>query len=283
MRTIITLKNPNLLCIMAVFGEWTNHLDILSEQYKHNVPFSHVLLKNFFREEYIQRLLLKFPKVDDTWYKYDNPLERKYALNKFDDLPEYSDIFNTLQSPEFVQLVSKITGISNLENDPHLHGAGIHFYPPNGKLDMHLDYSIHPLSGKERRVNLIIYLNRDWKQEWNGDIQLWNSDFTEPVKKYYPEYNTAILFRTNDLSYHGLPSQIKCPDDIGRQSLAIYYVSDATATATPRYKAEYRKLPWQPTDDRLDQLYHIRKTRIITPEDLERIYPDWRTDGNGYW
>ena len=64
--------------------------------------------------------------------------------------------------------MSTITGISDLESDPYLHGAGLHAYPHNGKLDVHLDYSIHPVSGKERRVNLIIYLNKDWRDDYGG-------------------------------------------------------------------------------------------------------------------
>ena len=46
---------------------------------------------------------------------------------------------------------------------------------------MHLDYSIHPISGKERRVNLIVYLNKDWKEEFLGEVQLWDHEFTKPV------------------------------------------------------------------------------------------------------
>lgn len=279
---------------MEHFGDWINHLDKLSNEYKSNIPFEHVVLNNFFNEAYVNSLISKFPQPpvasplesrvsDNKWYKYDNPIEKKYALNDFSNLPQYGEIFGILQSDEFVNLISHITGIDNLESDPHLHGAGIHFYPPNGKLDVHLDYSIHPISGRERRVNLIIYLNNDWREEYNGDLQLWNVDFTEPVKRYYPKYNTAILFKTNDISYHGLPTPIKCPDDLGRKSLAIYYVSEPRPNATKRYKAEYRKLPSQPIDDRLEQLYNIRKTRIIEKTDLDRIYPNWVEEGNGYW
>jgi hypothetical protein len=82
---------------------------------------------------------------------------------------------------------------------------------------MHLDYSVHPISQKERRVNLIIYLNKEWKEEYNGDIQLWNSEFTHSVQKIYPVFNTAVLFNTSDDSWHGLPTPIKCPPNTGRK------------------------------------------------------------------
>jgi len=268
---------------MDILGDWIHNVSVLSNEYTNAIPYEHVVIKHFFKEDYIRRLISKFPQIDEKWYKYDNPLERKYARNQFDDLPEYKEIFEILQKEEIVSLISQITGIHNLENDPHLHGAGIHSYPSRGKLDIHLDYSIHPITGKERRVNLIIYLNEYWENAYNGDLQLWNEDFTGSVKQYYPEFNTAILFKTNDISYHGLPTPMKCPEHISRNSLAIYYVSPPTENATHRYKAEYRKLPWQPITPGLEELYKIRKTRIITNDDLEKLYPNWRSDGNGYW
>lgn len=266
-----------------IFGKWIEHTKDLNYIYNIATPFEHIIIENFFNENILKELINKYPIVDDKWYKYWNPIEKKYALNKFEDLPEYLKIYNELQSDEFVKKMSEITGITNLENDPHLHGAGIHFYPSGGKLDMHLDYSIHPISGKERRVNLIIYLNEDWKEEYNGDVQLWNKDFTGPIKRHYPKYNSAIIFRTNDISYHGLPEIIKCPPEMGRKSLAIYYVSDPQPNATPRFKAEFRKLPWQPFNEKLEELYKIRRTRIITKEDLDTIYPNWEEDGKGFW
>jgi Rps23 Pro-64 3,4-dihydroxylase Tpa1-like proline 4-hydroxylase len=266
-----------------MFGDWINNTENLKNEYLKNTPFENVVIHNFFKEDIINKLIDNFPEINNDWYKYWNPIEKKYAFNKLEKTPLFLDLFSELQNENFVKKISEITGITNLENDPHLHGAGIHFHPPGGKLDMHLDYSIHPISKKERRVNLIIYLNKEWKEEYNGDLQLWNSDFTKPVKNYYPSFNTAVLFKTSDISYHGLPSLIKCPDGMGRKSLAIYYVSDSQEKASHRFKAEYRSLPWQPVNDKLKKLYEIRKTRIITDEDLKNIYPNWENEGNEFW
>lgn len=269
-----------------IFGDWINATESLNKSFINGEPYEHVVINNFFNKDFLIGLINNFPSIDDSnnkWYIYNNPIEKKYALNNFNNLPIYNELFKYLQTDDFISIISNVTSIKNLENDPHLHGAGLHYHPRGGKLDMHLDYSIHPITGKERRVNLIIYLNNEWKEEYNGDLQLWDTNFIEPIKKYYPYYNRAILFRTSDISYHGLPNPIKCPESTGRKSLAIYYVSEPRENPIMRLKAEYRPLPNQPLNENLKQLYEIRKHRLITNKDLEEIYPNWQKEGNGYW
>lgn len=269
-----------------MFGSWVNNLGNLCESFKTAQPYSHVVIDNFFNDTYADKLHEKFPEISHpNWFSYWNPIEKKFAMNNFksEDLVMIKNLFDTLQSDYFVDLMKKLTGIDNLESDPHLHGAGLHYHPTGGKLDMHLDYSLHPISGKERRVNLIIYMNKNWREEYGGHLQLWNKEFTECVTKLEPRFNRAALFQTSDISWHGLPDPIVCPTDTGRKSVAIYYVSDPRPNITHRLKAQYRPLPNQPIDERLKKLYEIRTTRIIKKEDLDEIYPNWQTDGNGFW
>ena len=269
-----------------VFGPWINNLDTLNKEFINAKPFPNVEINDFFKEEVAEALYRAFPKVtdDQKWIIYNNPIEKKYALTDFSTLPQFQDLFALLQTDQLVELIKKISGIDNLEADPHLHGAGLHQHIPGGKLDMHLDYSLHPITGKERRVNLIVYFTKDWEADYGGAIELWNGDFSECEKRLSPCFNKAILFRTSDVSYHGLPLPIKCPENNSRKSIAIYYVSDPRVDLVNiRYKARFRPLPTQPVNDRLEQLYRIRETRTITKDDLETIYPNWETDGNGFW
>jgi len=270
-----------------MLGNWINHIDELRGQYLNAKPFEHVIIENFFDNDFCLELEDQFPIPDienKNWALYKNPLEHKYALNNLDDYNIYKKLFDFLQSNKCIDLFKQITGIENLENDSTLHGAGLHYHPRGGKLDMHLDYSLHPLLKKERRLNLIVYLNRIWFDKWNGDIQLWNREFTQCEKRIYPRFNTAILFKTNDISYHGLPTPITCPENMGRKSIAIYYLSDISEEMQNiRYKATFRPLPSQPVNEKLQKLYDIRGSRRITQEDLNSIYPDWEKDGNGYW
>ena len=266
-----------------MFGAWTNDIDSLHNAFKNAKPFEYVQIDGFLSKIVANALHAEFPdplSENVDWKHYDNPLEQKYALNDFSGLVQSKCVFDALQSPSMVNMMRTITGIDNLECDPHLHGAGLHAYPHNGKLDVHLDYSIHPVSGKERRVNLIVYLNKDWCDDYGGHLQLWNADMSECKSIITPSFNSAVLFRTSDISYHGLPEPLRCPLGTYRKSLAIYYISPARPSAPLRLKAEFFPLPSQHVDDRLRRLYDIRKHRLITPGDL---WPTWREDGNGHW
>jgi Rps23 Pro-64 3,4-dihydroxylase Tpa1-like proline 4-hydroxylase len=269
----------------SYLGDWTHNTQSLHETFVNAKPFEHVVIPNFFEESFANAVFAEFPNPHESclnWKHYDNPIEQKYSLNEFDGLPAVQKAFQILQDNALLSLVRSITGIDSLDNDPHLHGAGLHAYPHQGKLDMHLDYSIHPITGKERRVNLIIYMNRNWKDQYGGGLQLMDASFTKSTDVIMPAWNTAVLFRTSDMSYHGIPIPIQCPTGEYRRSLAIYYVSPPREGATKRYKAEFFPLPNQPVDDRLQKLYDVRKSRLITQEDLE-AWPSWRQDGQGHW
>ena len=118
-----------------------------------------------------------------------------------------------------------LSTIPSLEHDPYLHGAGVHVHPTKGRLHMHLDYEKHPFVDKQRRLNVILYMNKDWDPSWNGHMQLWDSELQRCVVKSDIQFNTAIVFKTNEISWHGLPDPIRCPADICRKSIAYYYVS----------------------------------------------------------
>ena len=227
-------------------------------------------LDNYERAKVADALESDFPnEKSEVWFKYNNPIEVKLACNLLCKMPAQAlKLFFDINSPEFVQFVAACTSIPDLQADPYLHGAGLHLHPTGGKLDMHLDYSIHPVSGKERRVNLIIYLNKNWKPEYGGDIELWDDKFTHCVKKVNPTFNTAVLFQTSDLSYHGLPDPIRCPVNEGRKSVAVYYVSNPRPNIVHRPKARFFGRPSDPASDFLERLRLIRVERRITESDL---------------
>lgn len=251
-----------------MLGDWCIRGDFQSAS-----PFPHVIIDNMFRDDIFTALVSEFgnPETESKWCRYWNPIEKKYALNDFSNRPVTKSVFDFLQTDEFVKRIADITSIPLLQSDPHLHGAGIHYHPRGGKLDMHLDYSVHPISGLERRVNLIVYLNETWEDSWGGELELWDREFTHCVTKVAPIRNRGILFQTSDISYHGIPHPIQCPETTGRKSLAVYYVSPLEHGVSKRLKAEFRPLPDQVVDEKLARLYEIRKTRLINEDDLRDL------------
>jgi hypothetical protein len=150
---------------------------------------------------------------------------------------------------------------------------------------MHLDYEKHPYLNKERRLNIILYLSKDWKEEWNGHTELWDKDISKCVVKSNVQFNTAIIFKTNEESWHGIPEKILCPEGVLRKTFAYYYISPLESKATNekfgndgtgfRTKAYFTKRPDDNYCEKIEKLYKIRPHRLITQNDVEEIYPEW--------
>ena len=265
---------------LSFFGNWIDKVEELSASFINAEPFEHIIIPNFLSHEYAEELFQLFPTDYSKWYKYDNPIEVKYAYDNINEISNpLKNFFYHLSTPAVIEKMSKLTQISNLEYDEYLHGAGLHVHPTNGRLNMHLDYEKHPITEKERRLNVILYLSKDWQDEWNGQTELWNKDMTECVVKSPVQFNTAIIFKTNEISWHGLPEIIRCPENVYRKSLAYYYVTDLVSSENTnivgndgsgfRTKASFIKRPCDPYDEKMERLYKIRPFRRIEPSDLE--------------
>ena len=232
----------------------------LNQNYKTAKPFPFVVIDNFLKTEIANEIESVFPNPnEDFWYKYDNPLEVKLQTNVLEKIPpKIMDILDFFNSARFLLSITQLTQIENLIADPGFHGGGMHCTKSGGKLDIHLDYSIHPKLGLERRLNLILYLNKNWKDEWGGDLELYDKDMKECITTVYPKFNRMVLFETSDHSYHGHPEPIKCPDNIARKSLAVYYLTKAQEVSKKRFKARFVKRPQDPDNPELDKLRELR-------------------------
>tara|TARA_B100000686_G_C16787658_1_gene976339 strand:- start:456 stop:1340 length:885 start_codon:yes stop_codon:yes gene_type:complete len=282
---IINSRDPNL-----IFGDWINNINYWSEKFAENKS-KYVIIKNFLNSDIIKKVNDSFPSIDDSWYKYWNPIEVKYANDKINSFPSIiKDVFYFLSSNIIKKKISKICGIPNLEIDEYLHGAGLHAHPRNGRLNIHLDYEKHPITNKQRRLNIILYLSKNWKPEWNGHTELYDDNYQNLIAKSPVVFNQAIIFKTNENSWHGLPEKIQCPENVYRKSLAYYYVSDLENSPNKkkqgankngyRIKAVFVQKFAEKRDIRIQKLLKIRPNRRITKEDLEKIWADWNEIDN---
>jgi hypothetical protein len=267
---------------LKYFGDWTKDVSALNTLFLNAKPFEHVVIDNFLETSYAEKISEIFPVVNSDWHEYKNPIEVKYTYDNINELDkDTKDFFYYLSTPELTNIMRDITSIRNLEYDEYLHGAGLHKHPRYGRLNIHLDYEKHPISGKERRLNVILFMSKDWDPLWNGANELWDKDVTKCITKTHVKFNRAIIFKTNDISWHGLPDKIMCPDDVFRNSLAYYYVSPLNTLKTEenyRKKAMFVKRPEDPFDEQLQKLYDIRPHRRITQEDMDNLIPGWSVD-----
>lgn len=217
-------------------------------------PYWHCVIDDFFEDPI--SLAREFPAKDDPcWFRYDNPLEVKQTCNNWHHFkPETYKAFQGLLSPYFTTVVENLTG-EELVPDIGLHGGGLHQHGRGGKLNVHLDYNIHPKLHLQRRLNLIVYLTPGWKPEWGGHLGLY-SDPDTLVKKVEPKFNRAIIFDTRG-SWHGLPAPLTCPPDVTRNSFAVYYLCEPTTTDS-RTRALFAPTAEQKGDQQVDQLIRNR-------------------------
>ena len=132
-----------------------------------------------------------------------------------------------LNSEPFLEFLQILTGIQEpLISDPYFVGAGQHEIKKGGLLKVHADFNKHPTLHLDRRINVLVYLNKDWKEEYGGCFELWNEDMSKCGKKILPYFNRIAIFNTTDFSYHGHPDPLNCPEDRSRKSLALYYYSN---------------------------------------------------------
>lgn len=205
-----------------------------SETFQNNYPFPYISLDNFFTEEIIEQVYKEFPDEGSelfTWKSNDVNSKKLMCQDPNlieNNLPTIHKFINYLNSSEFLDQVSKLTGIPNLIGDSKLAGGGLHQITNGGFLNVHADFNISDqLPDLNRRLNIIIYLSKDWKEEYNGQLELWDTDLTEAKKSVYPKFNRVVIFNTQPdgdvVAYHGHPIPLETPEGVNRKSIALYY------------------------------------------------------------
>jgi len=245
-----------------------NDLDISNLKLKYNTaePFKHVIVDNFFNLDLANILSEQFPDFnkDEIWNIYNNPLENKKLTTNWNLFPpETYQVFTFLYSTEFINIIEEIIDVPNIIPDFGLHGGGWHVTPSGGKLNIHLDYSIHPKLKLERRANLIIYLTKDWKSDYGGKLELWSHDNEKNLPKECKAtidctFNRAVLFDTTQNSWHGVPEKLKSPKNVYRKSLNIYYLTEPRKDISNRDRALFAPYLNQQNDQEILELIKSR-------------------------
>lgn len=208
---------------------WLEKLAIkYREEYHQAKPFPHVVIDNFLPESVLDGVFNEFPKIDSiNWQKFDAPEEKKLAAKQEQQMGDNTRLLlYQLNSSTLVNFLEALTGIDGIIPDPHFEGGGLHQIQRGGYLKMHVDFNRYSKLRLDRRLNLLIYLNKNWQEEYGGHLELWDKDMTQCEKKILPVFNRCVIFSTTDYSYHGHPDPLNCPDGQTRKSLALYYYSN---------------------------------------------------------
>jgi Rps23 Pro-64 3,4-dihydroxylase Tpa1-like proline 4-hydroxylase len=198
------------------------------DEYINADPFPHIYFDNFFNEEMLSKAVEEFPDLKNKpAIKYNDADQVKLASSDEERFGEVTkSLMHFLNSAPFLDFLSAVTGIENLIPDPYFVGGGHHQILPGGFLKMHADFNKHPKNKLDRRLNVLIYLNKDWEESYGGHFQLWDKEMKECKAKILPLFNRLAMFTTTDFSYHGHPDPLTCPPDRSRRSIALYYYTN---------------------------------------------------------
>ena len=188
-------------------------------------PFPYIIIDNFLDNKFANKILNEF-NINEHWvnYSFVNNFKKYGLKNRSKMSLDLNNLFKVLGAGKFLNYLKKITKIQNLFLDPTLDGGGLHQIFKGGHLNIHTDFTSHTNKKKWKRVlNILIYLNKNWKERYNGNLEFWSPKGKRKIKEIFPKFNRCVIFLTDHRSYHGHPKKLNCPKNISRKSVAAYY------------------------------------------------------------
>lgn len=213
------------------FDSLTERTEMIKKDFQSKKPFRYVMFENFFKPEAAEQIHENYPAIQDGMWDGTTYVDQKNKFQKtnFEAGSVLEGVFQEMNAPEFLKWLEEVTQIeAPLIADDALFGGGLHQSINGAFLNVHVDYNIHPETKFHRRLNVIVYMNKDWKDEYEGHLELWDLTGKDKVMigNYAPTFNRCVIFETNEISFHGHPKPLKTPANVNRKSIATYYYSE---------------------------------------------------------
>jgi Rps23 Pro-64 3,4-dihydroxylase Tpa1-like proline 4-hydroxylase len=264
---------------MSFISKKIENLENLGKQknieYTEAKPFPHIVIDDLFDNSLLNKILEEFPRnIHQIGDNFDNKVEKKLSLNDTNKFSyETNNFINFLNSKKFINFLQNITDVKEkLIPDPYLIGGGLHELKEEGYLNVHADFNLHPTMKLDRRLNILIYLNKDWRSEFGGNLELWDKKMEKCEKKIIPIFNKTVIFSTTYNSFHGNPQKINHPSKKSRKSLAMYYYTNGrplNEKSLGNHSTIFRKRPnTKDIDGKIEfkkifgQIYFRKKNKI---------------------
>lgn len=227
-----------------------NILDSKRIEYSANGPFPYIVIDNFLnidKANSLHHIINELDKRDadrsflnknskNEYNKYSYSTDAIVSLtNRNKIFSIMLNLFDELNSPLFLKKLEHITSINDLIADRKLVGAGIHKTYTDGYLGIHTDFNTYytdKFGRLDRRINLLIYMNKEYNDEFNGHLQLYEKQIGSQKMKMAecisPIFNRCVIFNTSSKSLHGHPLPL-CKM-LSRNSIANYYYTKNVRT-----------------------------------------------------
>lgn len=219
--TTSSLQQPDLAA--AINPQYLNDIANLRQSFDAAKPCRFLVLPNFLNQELADALHGNFPSIETLNVKRKSLNENKSEDYHFDRWhPAFTELRNVVKSDAFCKWMEEITGVEGLRTTTDSLGSGVHQGANGSYVDVHVDVNMNPQAGLWRRINLLIYLNKNWQPEYGGELELWNKEMTQCEARVPCEHNMAVIFYTDDNSPHGY-AKIQVPEGETRKSFYTYF------------------------------------------------------------
>tara|TARA_A200000113_G_scaffold226035_1_gene249728 strand:+ start:8805 stop:9587 length:783 start_codon:yes stop_codon:yes gene_type:complete len=231
--------------------------EISQDDYLNQYPFPYTFFDGLFDSNLLNRVV---EEIDEEKYKKDvrdikgEEVKTRSDFKNIEDIPENCfKVFSIMNGGRFLNCLSNFTSIEGLICDPYYSGGGINKIEKSGTLAIHVDGTTHHKMNIKRRLNAILFLNKDWQDAWGGHHEQWvpkNEDLDpfdknqnwECVRLIRPKFNRLMVFTTNDHSWHGHTKELSLPAGNSRKSLITYYYTSDRPKSDLRFEEPHRAL-----------------------------------------
>lgn len=205
--------------------------DELRREFRTARPYPHIIIDEFLDPAFCSQIAREIPTYEEaraTGFEFDALNEKKKI--QVSDSTRFPDpvkkLNELLSSVQFLDDLSYITGIPKLLADEKLMGGGLHLTGPGGRLDVHIDFNYVKSRDLHRRLNILIYFNKDWDESWGGHLELWDNDVRQCHRAVGPQLNRCVVFETSEISFHGVRPISRQADRVRKSFAAYYYTSE---------------------------------------------------------
>ena len=194
---------------------WDNILS-KADIFKNNKPFPFGFIENVFEPNFYKMLYDTYPKVDSHWFKptdysrsatkrgfgnHDPRVDKFPKYQKDENLsPAWNEFFNYLLTEEFMQNMSKFTGIELTK----LCHFGFHY---NQKGDFNMPHTHHVTEDPKDyvyKVTVLAYFAKGWEKGDPGGTYISSEeDESTIIFEPYNLDNSWVCFTETSKSFHG--------------------------------------------------------------------------------
>ena len=185
-----------------------------------------LIIDNFLTPDQAKYIYNKLPnsgeKMRSTSFFLKSKKMSSIKLDNFD--LSINNFFLSLQDNNILNKISDVTNIKNLEADKSLYAGGLTMMLKNYFLNPHIDNSHNFKRNAYRRLNLLFYLNPDWRYEDGGNLEIWDNNVMQS-ETILSKFNRLVIMETNNKSWHSVS---KVLSDNPRYCLSVYlYTKDS--------------------------------------------------------